>query len=550
MLIMINRIFLQTLALIVLVAIVAGCMAHDGEVQKPEKRGMITATIYDRGNIPSSEGSIVDNKITKWINEAGPVDVKFVAIPRTESEQKLNSLFAGGGVPDLILEYAPQIKNPLIDQKQLRPIDDMIDTYSTTYKELLQKYPALKKAGTGADGKLYQFGRINETIPQRGLFVRIDWLEKLSLEIPTTTEELYEVAKAFSEQDPDGNGEKDTYGMAMSYNSGAVLDEMFGVTYPGFIVQNNELIHGWDNMKVVTAFKKRLYSEGLVDQDYLNDKDGSKAKRDFLNGKTGIYMDQFNVPITFYNDFYVNLKKNDPNAEITVIPYPQTPVGQFNPIFVNPIQMTAVVSAQVKDQEAVMKYVDFASSELFMKTMYYGFEGVHSKMEPNQCPEVTDLEKWNTEFNFGSGDFGMLASPTLAGKCYFGTNKLDPYDPLQLQVKEMFEQNSSYINFDLQVAGPTHAEQMPQLPKELQLILTNTTNQVGVGEGDIWVKSILTPSYTPEQAKQDAIAAWENAGGRRVDDWYRRFYAEDRDTIILTKDIYDIFKEQRSVQKK
>jgi putative aldouronate transport system substrate-binding protein len=513
-------------------------------------RGKITATIYDRGTIPSSEGTIDNNKMTKWINEAGPVDVKFVPVTRTQSEQKLNTLFAVGGAPDLILEYAPQIKNQLIDQKLLLPIGDMIDKYSTTYKELLKKHPTLRKVGTGTDGKLYQFGRINETIPMRGLFIRTDWLQKLKLGVPTTTEELYRVAKAFREQDPDGNGKKDTYGIAMSYSSGAVLDEMFGVTYPGFVVQNNELVHGWDHIEAVTAFKKRLYSEGIVDEQFLNDKSGSKAKQDFLNGRIGIYMDQFNVPITFYTDFYVHLKKNVPEAEITVIPYPKTPVGQFNPIFVNPIQMTAVVNAQAKDLESVMKYVDFASSEAFMKTMYYGFEGVHSKTEPGKCPQVIDLNKWKTEFNFATGDFGMLASPTLSGKCYFGTEKLDPQDPLQLKVKEMFELNSSYINLELPVAGPTHAEQMPQLPKELQIILANTTMQVGVGEGDIWIKSILTPDYTPEQARLDAIEVWEKAGGKQVDEWYRNFYAKDKESIMLTKDIYDIFLEQRAAQGK
>ncbi|NHN32145.1 extracellular solute-binding protein [Paenibacillus agricola] len=538
-----------------LLAIGAGCSAPTdetaaGEAHNLEKRRHITATIYDRGNIPSSEGTIENNKISQWINDAGPVQVKFIAVPRAQSEQRLNTLFAGGGAPDLILEYGPQVKNPLIDQQQLRPIDEMIEKYSTVYKGLLQKYPLLKKAGTAPDGRMYQFGRINETIPQRGLFIRTDWLAKLNLEIPQTTAELYQVAKAFTEQDPDGNGKKDTYGMAMSYNSGAILDEMFGVTYPGFIVYNNELIHGWDHIKAATEFKKQLYNEGLVDRDYLNDKNGSKAKQDFLKGKIGIYMEQFNVPFVFYSDYYLNLKKNVPGAEITVMPYPKTPVGQFNPILVNPVQLTAAVNAEAKDLEAVMQYVDFAASETFMKAMYYGFEGVHSKTEPGQCPQVTNLDKWKTEFNFGAGDFAMLASPTLAGTCYFGTEKLDAKDALQNQVKAMFEANSSFVHLDLPIAGPTHAEQMPQLPKELQLILTNTTKQVGVGEGDIWVKSILTPSYTPEQAKQDAIAAWLKAGGKQVDEWYKSYYAKDKDKMILTKDIYEIFKEQRALQKK
>jgi putative aldouronate transport system substrate-binding protein len=547
-----KRVLLPTLMLAALLSMAVSCSTKEKDAEAPisAKRGKITVTVYDRGNIPSQEGKVDNNKITQWINEAGPVDVKFVPVPRTQSEQKLNALFAAGEAPDLILEYAPQIKNTLIDQKLLRPIDDMIDTYSTNYKELLKKYPALRIAGTGSYGKLYHFGRINETIPQRGLFIRTDWLKKLKLDIPKTTEELYQVAKAFTNLDPDGNGRNDTYGMAMSYNSGAVLNEMFGVTYPDFVVQNGELVHGWDHIQAVVAFKRKLYSDGLVDQQYLNDKNGSKAKQDFLTGKIGIYMDQFNVPITFYNDYYMPLKRSNPNAEITVIPYPKTPVGQFNPIFVNPIQMTGVVNAGTKDPEAVMKFVDFASSEAFMKTMYYGFEGVHSKTEPGKCPQVTNLDKWKTEFNFATGDFAMLASPILSGNCYYGTEKLSANDPFQADVKKMFELNSSFINFDLQVAGPTHSEQMPQLPKELQQILSNTTNHVGVGDGDIWIKSILTPNYLPEQAMQDAIALWEKAGGKQVDDWYRNYYANEKSRMILTKDIYDIFKQQRAAQNK
>ncbi|CAN7703849.1 hypothetical protein LJR153_005729 [Paenibacillus sp. LjRoot153] len=400
---------------VVIISIMTGCSTHsknaqETDAQKSAKRGKVTVTIYDRGNIPSGQGTVENNLMTKWINQAGPVDVTFIPLPRTQSDQKLNN--------------------------------------------------------------------------------------------------------------------------------------------PNFVVQGNELIHGWDNMQAVTAFKKRLYNEGLVDKEFYIDKYGAKAKRDFLNGKIGIYMDQFNVPITFYNDFYVGLKKSVPDAELAIMPYPTTPVGRFNPIFVNPIQMTGVVNAETKDPEAVMKYVDFAASETFMKTMYYGFEGVHSKTLPGECPQVTDLNKWQKEFNYASGDFGMLASPTLAGKCYFGVEKMDTKDPLQQEVKKMFEANSSFIDFNLQMAGPTHSEQMPQLSKDLQQILTDTMKQVDVGDGDIWMKAILTPNYSPEQAKKDAIAVWEKAGGAQVDAWYKAFYEKDKDTIILSKDIYDIFKQQRALQNK
>ena len=43
--------------------------------------------------------------------------------------------------------------------------------------------------------------------------IRKDWLAKLGLKEPQTVDDLYTIAKAFTEQDPDGNGKKDTYGL-------------------------------------------------------------------------------------------------------------------------------------------------------------------------------------------------------------------------------------------------------------------------------------------------------------------------------------------------
>ncbi|RTE08758.1 extracellular solute-binding protein [Paenibacillus whitsoniae] len=525
------------------------CATSGGDSSTAKPKPRIKVSVYDRVNVPSSEGSIVNNKITRWINEAGPVDVEFVPVLRTQSEQKLNGLFAAGEAPDLIMEYAPQIKNTLIDQGLLRPVDDMIEQYSTTYKERLQRYPILRKAGTGEDGRLYQFGRINETVPMRAAFIRTDWLERLQLDIPQTTEELFQVAKAFTEQDPDGNGKRDTYGIALAGTPGVVIDEMFGLIYPDYVVRDGELVHGWDNIEAVTAFKKRVYDEGLADREFWNDKNGYRARQDFLRGRIGIYLDQFNVPTAFYNDFYVRLKRNVPDARLTVIPYPVTPVGQFNPVFVNPVQMTGVVNAATRNPKAVMQYVDFAVSEQFMKTMYFGFAGIHHTVAPNGCPKLIGMEKWRTEFNYGVGDFGMLTSPTLAGRCYFGTEKLDEKEPLQREVQKMFELNSSYVNFALETAGPTHAEQMPRLPQDLQGIVNQLTGVVGT-DGDLWLKAILTPNYSPEEARKEAEALWEQAGGKKVDEWYRNFYAHDRDQAIMTKDIYQLFREQRATRGK
>ena len=50
---------------------------------------------------------------------------------------------------------------------------------------------------------------VNEADARLTSAVRTDWLANLGLEVPTTPEELLEVARQFTFDDPDGNGKDD-----------------------------------------------------------------------------------------------------------------------------------------------------------------------------------------------------------------------------------------------------------------------------------------------------------------------------------------------------
>ena len=55
---------------LLLVPVLTGCTGKKTEETKktqdtkPQKRGKITATIYDRGNVPAAEGTIENNRWT------------------------------------------------------------------------------------------------------------------------------------------------------------------------------------------------------------------------------------------------------------------------------------------------------------------------------------------------------------------------------------------------------------------------------------------------------------------------------------------------------
>ncbi|GIP16466.1 lipoprotein LipO [Paenibacillus montaniterrae] len=531
--------------------LLAGCSGTGNEAVDADnsagegnaKRGKITSTVYDRGNIPNGMGTIEDNLWTKWINENGPNDVKFTAVPRWESSQKLNVLFASGSAPDLIFEFGTSIRNTLFDQKQLLPLDELIENHSTVYKAMLEKYPQLKKAGTKSDGKLYEVGRINEVYPLVSLFIRQDWLDELGLDMPKTTEEMIAVAKAFTEQDPDRNGQDDTYGIAAVHfgDTAGIIRYMYNANFVN-VDENNELQFGLENMKLATQFRRDLYEAGVMDKDFLTDKDGSKAKQDFLNGKVGIMGWMTNDYTSFSTKELDTLMKNAPEAKLAIVPLPETPVGRYTMVWNNPIQMTAVVNARAKDPEAVIREIDFLANNETGKVFKYGLEGVHYEIGENGCPVTIDEETYKNEVSWNS-DYGMLYSRLEDGKCGYTEAFFDENVPSQKEGLRLFKEAREVYMEKIPVGeGITHSEHMPQLPKDLQTKMSNLSTQIN----DLFTKSIIGGSkYTVEQAMTEVTELWDTQGGKDIEAWYLDWWSKEKENVLVWDDFYEIYEDQQ-----
>lgn len=529
--------------------LLAGCTGGAGSEQAEGEgsRGNITSTIYDRGAVPSGMGTIEDNMWSKWINENGPVNVKYTAVPRWESQSKLNVLFASGSAPDVIFEFGTPIRNTLFNQKQLMPLDELIENSSVEYKALMEKYPQLKKAGIKSDGKLYEVGRMNEVFPLTSFFIREDWLEKLNLEVPTNEEEMLAVAKAFTENDPDGNGSNDTYGIGgfQFGDTAGLFRYMFNANWVN--VENGEVVVGPNHMKEATAFKRALFEAGVVDKDFLTDKDGAKAKQDFLNGKIGMYAAMTSDYTGFAAKELDTLMQNVPEAKLKVIALPTTSVGQYTMVWNNPVQMTAVVNARAKNPEAVMKYIDFLTKTESGRTFKNGFEGTHYTLNEQGCPRISDQEKYKQEISW-AGDYAMMYSRLEEGKCGYTEMLFSEEIPSQKEGLRLFKEAREVYMTNLPVGeGVTHSEHMPQLPKELQVKLTNVTTAIN----DIFTRSIIGGSkYTVEQAAAEAQQKWEQGGGPEIEAWYKDWWSKEKDNVLVWDDFYEIYEQQQSDFKK
>lgn len=492
----------------------------------PEKRGKIKMSLYDRGNTPPAEGTVTNNRWTKWINENAPADVEYVAIPRFESKQKFNTLFASGEAPDVITEFDTSYRDQLYSQKQLLPLEDLIKQHAPNYNKLLEKYPILRQIGTKPDGKLYEIGRVIPSSVQIAVFIRTDWLKKLSLPIPQTPDDLLKVSKAFTEQDPDGNGKRDTYGFSLAYLGDKAIDAMHGNT---MFIKDDKLIEDDARMKAAVSFKKRLFDEGVVDRDYLTDKNGEKAKKDFLSGKLGIYVaDNANV------DLLTTLRSTNRDATIAPMLMPKTEFGQYTIGMLNPLQMTTVVYAGSKDPVAAVKTIDFMIAEPTWKMLKFGTENVHWKNDELGCPRAINPDLRKTEVNYNA-DLNLIAT-TVDSKVICNLPVLDKNIPNAEEWAGIRQQTRAlYENPAIPLYTLTHSEHMPTLPADLLKINNDWIQQ----SKDLIAKTVVSGgSVSVDQGMNDLKNLKQKIGQNQTLDWYAKWYEQNKNNAFLTKDIY------------
>src|SRR5690625_3332408 len=153
---------------------------------------------------------VPDEKVLNKIEEATNTDVEIQWVPDNNYEDRLNTAFATSSLP-----HAVFMKNQTtflqfreaIQDEQFWELDEYLDEF-----ENLKKLKENVQDNTRVNGKLYTLYQ-GRPLSRQGIIYRKDWADNLGLSAPTTTDEFMEMARAFTEDDPDGNGKDDTFGV-------------------------------------------------------------------------------------------------------------------------------------------------------------------------------------------------------------------------------------------------------------------------------------------------------------------------------------------------
>ncbi|MDG0810388.1 type 2 periplasmic-binding domain-containing protein [Cohnella rhizosphaerae] len=267
----------------------------------------------------------------------------------------------------------------------------------------------------------------------RAYYIREDWLKNLGLEVPDTYEEYLQVLRAFRNNDPDGNGKKDTYGFTTTGDSGKQL----GLDWPEYMknglvfasrVEDNKFVDTQTDLRMEGVINDivKVNEEDLVDPDWFLNKIGQQTEK-AAQGKAGVVL---GTTMTFALD-------SNPTSlqSMTKQLFPEANWIAFNPLGDKPLQTMLspgnpfVFSKKTAENnpEKIKRTVQIldwlASPEGFLLT-HYGVEGKHYTREGNTItlkPEAYQADIVDQGNFLDVWDFFTPNNPTV-----FGFEVIDP----------------------------------------------------------------------------------------------------------------------------
>lgn len=301
----------------------------------------------------------------------------------TGGNEQFALMVASDNLPDMInwpFGNAKGGAEALIRDKIILPLsEEDLKTYAVNYMTALEKNPIVRRNTVLDDGTMYQFVNFNydwakeETVDFqiKGPYIRMDWVDKVGLKAPTTIDELYEVLKAFKEQNVNGQGNVIPFVDNKDMGAVKAIAGSFGVRW-SMQSRNGEVVFGPTQPEFRTYLEtmNKWYSEGLINNDFPV-MESTAAK--ILSSEGGFTISSMGSGLTMQRE---SLLESDPGSNLDSIPYTIGPDGYqclVDDKGANP-RATCITTSNKYVTES-LRWIDYAYSPEGSLLTTYGIEG-------------------------------------------------------------------------------------------------------------------------------------------------------------------------------
>lgn len=324
-------------------------------------------------------------------------DVDLVSLPHSQYEDQLKLKFASGDFPDVYQSWSGP-EADLIAAGKVLELNDLIDKFGPNLKKNI---PQAAWDAVSVNGKILAIPQPSSN-SNSTLYVRQDWLDKLGLQAPKTSDELMTVLKAFRDKDPNGNGKKDEipFSMREKFTWGDNIFGMWGVnnSYTEVYYNNEVIIQNiHPNMKQSLGFIKSMVDEKVMDSEFLTNS-RTVWEQKIKSGLVGMWSHTQQLAWQWQADLDKTIPNDKPN--VVAIPTPRG-TGYDGPLGTrwSPVAKTYIIMKSTKNPEAIIKYFDWLMSEEGQMFTDLGQEGDSYKKENGKIVVDTAKMEKNKAFN-------------------------------------------------------------------------------------------------------------------------------------------------------
>lgn len=443
----------------------------------------------------SAEPPKMDSEAVKLLQEYTNSKLNITWVPSSSYNEKVTaSIAAAGDLPQVLL--VKDDRNPAIIEAARAGMFWEVGPYLNDFPNLAS-LDKQRFTNISIDGKVYGIYRWRP-IARNGIILRKDWLDNLGLQEPKTVDDLLNVFKAFTHNDPDKNGQNDTFGLSLD-SGGALFNHFLAMMGApnGWEYKDGTMIPEIMTPEYIDTLK--LLRQMFQDKVYNSDFPLVKDRTVLVNqGKAGIYIGAYDDLNARFTDLY----KSNPQAKLVPVANVSGPKGikveagtGYNSVFMFP--KTSIKTEE--ELKTILGFIDKLGDEKVQNLMTWGVEGKHYKMEEGKAVRIDEQVFTNEVYNNIFPLMVFDGTKAIAGKL----------DPNVEKYNQLIQENENYAVPD--PALPLISKTYMEKGKQLDQTITDARTKFIIGELD-------------EKGFQDALAAWRKSGGDQIIAEYKEAY--------------------------
>lgn len=440
---------------------------ESSEASEPASGDAVTLTIFRESTRPMNEKT---DTIRDYVRETLGVDMDVIQVAEN-GPQQLALMITNGEMPDLMLLSLDNYLD-YVSQGAFTDISGDLANYPN-----LQAYADGYWDGVTVDGGIYGVPSLLPYPTNHVTAIRKDWLDKLGLDMPTTLEEWENVMRAFTFDDPDGNGQNDTYGFfgkGFSY-LGTILGAFDATSDEFYFLNDDNTITTnaiSDEYRKGLTYLRDLYAEGLIDPEIFTASQ-DQAYQKWCRGQFGMWTCWWSHAGNSYLRF--GFGELQPDADVQIIYPPVGANGEQGGLYAEPISYVVAVSGSLtpEKKEAALRLLDFGATREGFCTVMWGIKDIDYGTDDNgnivwtwgtnggkdaNGVEVTDMELYKFLYNepiqrevdsMGTeisskmyGDATVVQANSTSRADIFAFTRTDEYMEYHTELEKYFEENS------------------------------------------------------------------------------------------------------------